>query len=150
MNDWKQVRGEAVAILTIGTDLSPVIMAKIGFIYQIIKIKENNMQQKKLELYFSTTDIYGEKAEERHVRHLIAGMAEVFDIDGYTLTKAVTGYWQGKEEDSFTLTVVCFSNYQYNKAVAYLKTLSEAIKRFYDQTDTLLIETNIMVVSEEM
>lgn len=101
------------------------------------------MKQTKLELIFSTTDKDGDKAQERHVRHFIAGMADLNDIDGYTLYKAVTGYWRGKEEDSYTLTVLCFNNYDYNKAVAFLTKLSSAIKRLYRQDETILLESDI-------
>lgn len=99
---------------------------------------------KKLELTFSTTKD-GDRTPERHVRHLIAGYAKINTIDGYTLTKALTGYWQGEEEDSYTLTIICFDKEDYNKAFRFLVNLSKAIKQLYEQDATLLTETDIQV-----
>lgn len=100
--------------------------------------------QKKLELTFSTTKD-GDRFDERVVRHLIAGYAELHAMDGYTLNKALTGYWRGVEEDSYSLTIICFSEYSYNKAFRFLVNLSNVIKRLYQQDETLLTETDITV-----
>lgn len=100
------------------------------------------MVQKKLELIFSTTDENGDRAPERHVRHLIAGFAELHSMDGYTLSKAITGYWQGNEEDSYQLAVLCFTDSEYHKTVKFLTVLSNAIKLVYEQDATLLTETD--------
>ena len=103
------------------------------------------MENKKLELTFSTTDMDGDKAPERHVRHLIAGLAELHCIDGYTLNKALTGFWKGREEDSYTLSVVCFSMDDYNNTFRFLTNLSNVIKKLYQQDATLLTESDITI-----
>ena len=101
---------------------------------------------KKLDLIFSTTDSNGDRATDRHVRHLIAGLAELWDIDGYTLNKALTGYWKGSEEDSYNLTVLTFTDYEYKKARSFMTTLSNLIKRHYNQDETLITESNITIL----
>lgn len=102
---------------------------------------------KKLELTFSTTKD-GDRTPERHVRHLIAGYADINAMDGYTLTKALTGYWQGEEEDSYTLSIICFNKDDYDKTFIFLIKLSNVIKRLYGQDETLLTETDIKVWHE--
>ena len=103
---------------------------------------------KKLELIFSTTDSNGDRTSQRHVMLLIAGMADLHCIDGYTLNEAVTGYWQGSQEDSYTLTVLTFTDYDYTKAVSFLTMLSKSIKRLYNQDETLIVESNISILQE--
>lgn len=99
---------------------------------------------KKLELIFSTTKD-GDCFDERVVRHLIAGYAELHAMDGYTLNKALTGYWRGEEEDSYALAIICFNMDDYNKAFLFLTNLSKVIKKLYQQDETLLTETDITV-----
>lgn len=104
------------------------------------------MAHKKLDLIFSTTDKNGDRTSQRHVMHLIAGMADLYCIDGYTLNEAVTGYWQGSPEDSYTLTVITFTEYDYKKSLSFLRMLSSAIKRLYNQDETLIVESDIVVL----
>lgn len=103
------------------------------------------MEQKKLELMFSTTDDEGKKASERHVRRLIAGMAELHTVDDYELNKTLTGYWQGKENDTYKLTVICHTEYEYHKTRSFFKVLSNVIKWTYVQHETLLTETIVTI-----
>lgn len=98
---------------------------------------------KKLDLIFSTTDKNGDRATEKQVRHLMAGFADLHGVEGYTLNKALTGYWQGKEEDSYMITVISFTNEEYIKNLVFIMKLSDAIKGLFHQDETLIIKSDV-------
>ena len=104
---------------------------------------------KRLEMFFSTTDtLTGDRFTEHHVRHLIAGFADLYSIEAYTLNKAVTGYWMGSEEDSYNLSIICFSEQDYNKILKFMVQLSSAIEDIYNQDEILITSTDIQVLQE--
>ena len=102
---------------------------------------------KQLQLIFSTTDtVTGDRFSEHHVRQLIAGFADLYSIDAYTLTKAVTGYWKGSEEDSYSLSIICFNDQDHTKVLNFIVQVSTIIENIYNQDETLITESNITIL----
>ena len=86
---------------------------------------------------------YGLEKSEQEIKNLIIRLLECAGIDGATLTKNLTGIWEGQMEDSYTLSILSDSDIT-NNVEGLAQDIKSSLKQYAVLLEQAITDTKLI------